>query len=58
MFLNSKDFNGETVYDCTGIEQGIFEINDNGKIYTYADFGISAKFDNKDKNELINKIKD
>ncbi|MEE1053317.1 MAG: membrane lipoprotein lipid attachment site-containing protein [Acutalibacteraceae bacterium] len=58
LFLNSKDFNGETVYDCTGIEQGIFEINDNGKIYTYADFGISAKFDNKDKNELINKIKD
>lgn len=57
LFLNSKIFYGETVYDCTGIEQGIFEIKQDGSLYSYADFGISATFDNKSaknfKEELL-----
>lgn len=52
LFLNSKKFNGETVYDCTGIEQGIFEIKQDDTIYSYVDFGISATFDGKTKKEL------
>lgn len=57
LFLNSKTFCGETVYDCTGIEQGIVEINPDSSLYSYADFGISATFDNKSvktlKEELV-----
>lgn len=47
LFLNPKDFQGETVYDCTGVEQGIFEVDNNNRLYSYVDFGICATFDNK-----------
>ena len=52
LYLNSKTFEGETVYDCTGIEQGIFEIKENGQVYSYVDFGISRTFDNKSIDAL------
>lgn len=55
LFLNSKLFNGKTVYDCTGIEQGIFEIDEKGNLYAYADFGISAAYDNKSADLLKEK---
>ncbi len=57
LFLNSKKFNGETVYDCTGIEQGIFEIKQDGNLYSYVDFGISATFDNKSTNILKEELR-
>lgn len=52
LYLNSKTFNGETVYDMTGIEQGIFEVDKNGKLYSYVDFGVSATLDNKSVSTL------
>ncbi len=56
LFLNSKSFNGETVYDCTGIEQGIVEIKENGQLYSYADFGVSATLDGKAANTFKKQI--
>lgn len=56
LFLNSKAFQGETVYDCTGIEQGIFEVDGNNKLYSYVDFGICATFDNKSINMFREKL--
>ena len=46
----------ETVYDCTGIEQGIFEVDKNNKLYSYVDFGVCATFDNKSINTFREKI--
>lgn len=56
LLLNSKIFQGETVYDCTGIEQGIFEVDKNNKLYSYVDFGVCATFDNKSINAFREKI--
>lgn len=57
LFLNSKTFNGETVYDCAGIEQGIFEIQEDGQLYAYSDMGISLDYDRQSKNRLLSEIK-
>ena len=56
LFLNSKTFGGETVFDCTGLEQGIVEVRENGELYCYADFGISATFDGETINAFKSKL--
>lgn len=56
LFLNPKSFNGETVYDCTGIEQGIVEIKENGEMYSFADFGVAKTFDGKSVGSLKQQI--
>lgn len=57
LFLNSKEFNGDKVYDCTGIEQGIIEIQSGGRLYSYVDFGVGQMVDQMQRSEIEKEIK-
>ena len=57
LFLHKKDFKEEDIYDATGMEQGIIEIKEHNKLYSYADEGsIMKTFDGKDLNNILNEI--
>lgn len=48
LFLCKKETAGEAVYDAAGMEQGIVEIKNNQKLYSYTDIGAMAALDGKD----------
>ena len=56
LFLCKKDIVDEDVYDATGVEQGIVEIKDNHKLYSYFDEGIMPEYDGKDISKISNEI--
>lgn len=59
LFLCQKDLEstkGEIIYDAAGVEQGIVEIKNNNKLYSYYDTGIMPEYDGKDLEKLENQI--
>jgi len=51
LFLSQKDLeatNGEVIFDATGMEQGIVEIQENNKLYSYYDIGIMPTYNGAD----------
>ena len=59
LFLFQKDTeltNGEIIYDAAGAEQGIVEIKENNKLYSYYDIGIMPEYDGSDFVKLEDQI--
>ena len=60
LFLAQKDVSltgGEIIYDAVGVEQGIIEIKENNKLYSYYDEGIMTKYDGESLSKLAAEIK-
>ena len=56
LFLLRKSTTDEVIYDATGIEQGILEIQDDNKLYSYTNEGIMSTYDGKYLDEIIKDI--
>lgn len=52
LFLAQKTLTDEAVYDANGIEQGILEINENNRLYSYFDEGVMPEYDGEKLSKL------